>query len=215
MASASSQQVCTWIPGVVKKETVAHAVQDARVIPGTSLLLELPGEVRNRIFRHVLVSDDEIPIDKTNFKQPTLLRTCKTIKNEASPIYYHENSFRFCVELHDSTAMTSWWQHAKSSRKGGIRGTTDYHIDDLSGCSWSNLLTWLRRFHAGMIPGFLEMHLIASDDSIDAQLVTLFRVAGVMRGLPWETVVKVLEAQKDLLDHLGVERIVEDKAPDE
>ena len=59
------------------------------------------------------------------------------------------------------------------------------------------------------------MHLAASDDSISAQLITLFRVAEAMQGVPWATVVKVLEAQKELLDHLGVTRIVEEDGSSE
>jgi hypothetical protein len=73
-----------------------------------SLLLNLPPELRNRIYELVLVSHDLIEVDsnhanyevednleedKSTIKEPPLLRTCQIIRNEATPLYYSSNAF--------------------------------------------------------------------------------------------------------------------------
>jgi hypothetical protein len=58
-----------------------------------SKLLTIPGEIRNQIYRHVIVSDSKIRITNTPIPEPALLKTCSTIRRETIAIYYLENSF--------------------------------------------------------------------------------------------------------------------------
>ena len=62
----------------------------------TSPLLDLPGEIRNKIMRLCLVSDKAFTI-KLRFPSfdTSLMRVNKRIYEEASSIFYHENVFRF------------------------------------------------------------------------------------------------------------------------
>ncbi|KAK4544345.1 hypothetical protein LTR36_004236 [Oleoguttula mirabilis] len=62
-----------------------------------STLLKLPPELRNRIYREVLVCANPIRV-ATAFAQqqwqaPSLLQTCVQIRGEASGIHYAENTF--------------------------------------------------------------------------------------------------------------------------
>lgn len=59
-----------------------------------SPLLALAPELRNDIYRHVLVSDAAIDIgSESSATQPSILQTCRQIREEAESIYYHENIF--------------------------------------------------------------------------------------------------------------------------
>ena len=77
-----------------------------------SLLLDLPPELRNRVYEHVLVSNDSIEVDpnygyygieddleddleedRSTIKEPPLLQTCQMIRNEATQLYYSSNRF--------------------------------------------------------------------------------------------------------------------------
>lgn len=64
-----------------------------------SPLLRLPGELRNRIYRHLLVSKARIIIARgmhqksISLSHPPLALTCKQLHEEVSRIYYEENSF--------------------------------------------------------------------------------------------------------------------------
>ena len=52
-------------------------------------LLDLTGELRNRIYRYALVDPDQlsIPITVDGYARPGLLSTCKQIRQEALKIY--------------------------------------------------------------------------------------------------------------------------------
>lgn len=57
-------------------------------------LLGIPGELRNRISRMVLMEDEAISITATeNHKQPGFLRTCRQLRAEARDIFEKENDF--------------------------------------------------------------------------------------------------------------------------
>ena len=65
-----------------------------------SALLALPGEIRNRIYRYVLVKQSPFSIKLQFFPlDAALLRVNKQVYREASGIFYHENVFRFREEL--------------------------------------------------------------------------------------------------------------------
>ena len=75
-------------------------------------LLDLPGEIRNRIYHEVLVQGKPFDIFKYDrfgsersllniqraFQQPGLTRSCKRIREESLPIFYGLNSFIGCVD---------------------------------------------------------------------------------------------------------------------
>lgn len=76
---------------------------------GRCRLLELPAELRNRIYHYALV-EEQIDVATTYrhgiqiIKAPGLLETCRTARSEASAIYYSLNAFWFC----DTHAVTHW-----------------------------------------------------------------------------------------------------------
>jgi hypothetical protein len=71
------------------------------------LLLNLPPELRNRIYELVLIGDDLVEVgtdvvvrryaegeeSRAVIKEPPLLRTCHTIRNDATQLYYSSNKF--------------------------------------------------------------------------------------------------------------------------
>ncbi|KAI9834140.1 MAG: hypothetical protein M1826_005251 [Phylliscum demangeonii] len=60
--------------------------------------LDLPGEIRVRIYRHVLLVDRIVDLDITNaaviHPRLQLFRTCRQIYAEAFPVFYGRNTFR-------------------------------------------------------------------------------------------------------------------------
>ncbi|KAI7308404.1 hypothetical protein KC315_g13355 [Hortaea werneckii] len=65
-----------------------------------SPLMKLSPELRNRIYREVLVSGAIVRMTDTygngEWSPPALLHTCRRIRREASGIYYSMNAFLFC-----------------------------------------------------------------------------------------------------------------------
>ncbi|KAK5112292.1 hypothetical protein LTR85_011564 [Meristemomyces frigidus] len=73
-----------------------------------SQLLALPPELRNIIYRCVLVSDTPINIScEASITPPTLLDTCRRIREEAISIYYHENTFAATAPTFGNPSSTS------------------------------------------------------------------------------------------------------------
>lgn len=62
----------------------------------TSLFGRLPCELRNKIWRFLLLRADSIDITDTRLlNEPVILATCRQIRDEGIGIYYAENTFRF------------------------------------------------------------------------------------------------------------------------
>ncbi|KAK5124405.1 hypothetical protein LTR85_001622 [Meristemomyces frigidus] len=78
----------------------------ASIPQSLSVLLALPGELRNRIFHLAVVPDDEVIVDITCLRKddkktywrikpgrPVLAFTCKALKQEVTSIYFAETTF--------------------------------------------------------------------------------------------------------------------------
>lgn len=76
-------------------------------LQGESPLLQLPGEIQNRIYRYAVVDVESVhvarkqyPWDNTGHlrpKQPPLMRVCHQLRNVVGSIYYGENVFTIDV----------------------------------------------------------------------------------------------------------------------
>ncbi|KAF2711806.1 hypothetical protein K504DRAFT_333623, partial [Pleomassaria siparia CBS 279.74] len=58
---------------------------------------DLPPELRNKVYRHVLVADDgfQLPTGKILSRSAQFLRTCRLVHSEGCSILYGENNFSF------------------------------------------------------------------------------------------------------------------------
>ncbi|THV67851.1 hypothetical protein D6D28_07173 [Aureobasidium pullulans] len=63
-------------------------------------LMDLPSEVRLRIYEHMLVDSSKQDISPScgiETRRPSLLRTSRQVRNEAMPVFYGANRFRFAL----------------------------------------------------------------------------------------------------------------------
>ncbi|KAK4614235.1 hypothetical protein CLAFUW4_08767 [Fulvia fulva] len=124
----------------------------------TCHLLELPAELRNTIYRYTLCAEEEIAItsDSNNCHQPALLRTCRQVRQEAAPIYYHENEITIDAPDFDPSLIIAFWQHAGRHIPFDKRSKVLIDIGR-NVRSWNNLLSWVKAFWDGrvtyMVPG--------------------------------------------------------------
>ena len=97
--------------------------------------LNLPGEIRNQIYRLVLVKD--IPINGIRTKLPAigLLRVCKRVHEEAVSILHAENTFTFGISI-NFTNLQRLGLHCFPLRLD-VWPTQRYH-------------KWLRKLHIGI-----------------------------------------------------------------
>lgn len=91
-----------------------------------AMLLQLPGELRNRIIRLSLLQDTPIDLlrlqwrrDRTGYDpvlipEPDLSRTCRSLRPEVLSIYYGENTFNLgtghhILSMHEIPSQLSLW----------------------------------------------------------------------------------------------------------
>lgn len=123
----------------------------------TSPLLDLPGELRNRIYRAALL-EDHIDVENACFAEPGLLRTCKMIRHETGPIFYAENMFEIEVRDYDSAAIVKWTKKEKRVAK-------EFKVEEMSARvsrgpqtpHWKNLVTAADRLAKGEIKLYLHL----------------------------------------------------------
>ncbi|CZT15895.1 uncharacterized protein RCC_01734 [Ramularia collo-cygni] len=72
-----------------------------------SRLCKLPAEMKNAIYRFVLIEQDLIHVTASGYSRNggCILATCKEIRVEALGIYYDENKFLHFISKFDSTPL--------------------------------------------------------------------------------------------------------------
>ncbi|KAK5127466.1 hypothetical protein LTR85_006805 [Meristemomyces frigidus] len=168
-------------------------MQDQREEPNTpSGLLSLPPELRNIIYRHVLVEPSNIVVPHGTLPppQPGLLRSGKQVRREAIKIYYTENVFTFRLRNYDASTYHKWAGksilHQKAPVKWKFHGSPN----------WANLLQWLHWFNDKECngPSTREMSADDKDQFAVAQLFAIVqeRQRGKLKE-PWIQVEVLLE----------------------
>ena len=111
--------------------------------------LDLPPEMRNRVYKLALIEkDEEIEVDAT-WQPPALLSTCKQIRSETLHMAYQSNAFIFKITDCDASLFVAFDKHVESLPEE-LRDTVSYKIR-LFGRDWDNLMVWCRHVWKGEV----------------------------------------------------------------
>ncbi|KAK4498049.1 hypothetical protein PRZ48_010705 [Zasmidium cellare] len=174
---------------------------------GICHLFRLSAELRNRIYRDVLVEDDEIPIDTRGdpegagtadrFAQPGVLRTCRQIRSEAASIYYLENQFGFELVGVDAGKLIAFCKQASPYwRQSDI---LQVFVPWQSG-DWGNLVEWLQAHYENRAPSCSCEDDLNCGGCLVSRMFELVEVLDPAREMRWEGVEKVLSAVKYMVE---------------
>lgn len=110
--------------------------------------LGIPGELRNLIYRNILLQPGMIRVSSSTPSQPAVLLTSRRIRTEALPIWLAENTFKVDAWDMRLSVPSNYHQHwlSRVQHKNffiTMRGKKD----------WKNLKGWLKRFAAHEVPG--------------------------------------------------------------
>ncbi|KAF7185428.1 hypothetical protein HII31_13275 [Pseudocercospora fuligena] len=175
-------------------------------------LLSIPAEMRNRIYRLVLLEYATNPkINDGGFgrvqflphgphpQEPSLLQTCTQIRKEASSIYYMENRFVFEARDCDITLAMDWFSSSK------LRRQSDISLALSGNPNWKNLITWLQAAFKNKI-GFMASEpswsRTPSDNAMCWQVphaMRLVKMLKVEQQMSWAQVEAMLEVVHDLM----------------
>lgn len=154
--------------------------------------LELAPELRNRIYRFVLVSPRDIHLEREARVEPALLRTTRQLRDEAASIYYSENLF--VMKIHDMAgAEVVPFRHLLLRYRTSVRG--NFRVQLLTGVDWSNLLEWLKTYHGPQSSMKCYRPSSKGTYNSDGRIVAYaFDVVKRMKDDRWSKVEEVLEA---------------------
>ncbi|KAK3680221.1 hypothetical protein LTR78_000599 [Recurvomyces mirabilis] len=160
-------------------------------------LFKLPAELRNIIYRHVLVSGEEIKLKPKGPGEPALLRVCRGVRKEARSIYYTENKFRLSITAFNGVAFTHFARQYRIYRHLRPQGNSNITFLIDNDPHWENLVAWVKDYFlwAGLRPD-LEVKTRPSDHIVNAA----FNLADAVPHwgyYGWATVEKSLEAFRD------------------
>lgn len=173
---------------------------------GPCHLLELPAELRNSIYRYVLLGywknwmEDQtrpiVDIEDHDFEQPSLLRTCRQIRSEASPIYYLQTHFYLTIHNFDPEIvhrlhrqMVRYWSNSDNQLQNKFKHRC--LVTSGPGFGWNNLMAWLKLYYDGEV-SYPKLCDCGWDDEICCAAQHAFVMVKKLASSPWE-VVKTLQ----------------------
>ena len=164
----------------------------------SSPFMDLPGELKNRIYFYSLARPDNIEITAANWNthQPALLKTCKQIRHEALPIFYNDNSIS--ANIDDWSPAVKNACHVLWERYGLSTARFSHYFTGKP--DWGNLLQWLHAFFLGTMKGISDV--VNKNRALERKTVgVMFLMASSARvnRTPWAALSEMLEAQRGLL----------------
>lgn len=197
--------------------------QDMPAATSQSPLFRLSAELRNKIYRLVLVQDSNIEMSAPAFRRPGLLDVSRKIRSEALAIYYYENRFRCLLPDYDPVLYVRWIaamkkiglqtdnampesQHVKC-RIAFIHGQDP---DKGSLPNWINFSKHMKHIYDGDLPSF-SVGAVQAYEQVKGKTTLPKRSETVAKAamadlvkrtrkvFSWEEVTELLEGQRAIL----------------
>lgn len=167
-----------------------------------SALLNLPPEMRNRIYEDSLIEKGLILVTK-DLKIPALLHASRQTRKEAVPIWHLRNRFRLPISDCDSslfqTYMTKVMKPLETEFGTWLRLPTLVAFGNRK-VVWHDLVQWCKAVWAAKVPG-LEL---TSNSYLELAIIrAALNIARMGRDLPWLEVLSQLEGVRIIAGSLG------------
>ncbi|KAK4955216.1 hypothetical protein LTR10_007411 [Elasticomyces elasticus] len=172
-----------------------------RVPRTSSALLNLPPELRNRIWEEALVSkkgSTSIAINKHTWAQPLLLRTCKQIRKEAGPMYYSLNTFAI---VHTDLDFRVHIRFCKSAAKFAVALPRMTYFEGAVGLPrWDSLMIGAKAVHEGVIP---FDYYYTGKTGVPAAADGVLQLVAALKDVKWDKVQYALDMYKWSIVRVG------------
>ena len=159
-------------------------------IPPKPTFLTMPGELRNKIYRLVLLSES-ITISKGRSAKPALFSTCRQIYQETTAIFYLENYWTIDVYDWDLSVYEAF--HDQVRMEHGIpEELTSININTGSYWKKGNLIKLLQRLHKDQLT-YGDYVYAAEQDDKEAIIHGAFYIVGCLHKHSWHDIEQVLQ----------------------
>jgi hypothetical protein len=180
-------------------ERAVPTTQDAPTDAELSPFLRLPGELRNKIYRLVLLQPDQqrLEVAVTGINEPGLLLANHKIRDEAAPIFYGENRFQIRFLNYHPAPILKWTNKCRK-----VYWKYNKLFPECSGLTWfgtrvpnwRDLLLWLEHWHGNKVYEGFGVPVGGVQTSADIRLIpVMFQMVDADRDKPWDKVREYLE----------------------
>lgn len=173
--------------------------------------MKLPAELRLRIYKYALYSDDDGVCEVTRnegIPEPALLFTCKTVGEEGVAIFYTVNSIRLVAESFHPAVHNLIAHKVAAIRTAGMHlGELEIEIFTIGKRNFHNLPLWVQHIHSGKtLKPCATDHQVPAEMEPESKFVdSLFRIAEGVREGPWADVERVVNGLRGGLVALNEE----------
>ncbi|KAK3669185.1 hypothetical protein LTR78_010939 [Recurvomyces mirabilis] len=185
---------------------LAGSKEDTITQDGTeSRLLELPPELRNRIYEYCPIERGRAIVITAALKQPAMLSVCRLIRSEALDVWYQCNDFDIHITDCDAQLLRSFQKHLKHSStplsstkivdKSGDRPGLAITV---SGAHWEIVLQWAQWAYQRKALG--PRRADSADNNTESVVCAIMDIAetAAKDGLPWVACKTMIEGLRDL-----------------
>ena len=156
-------------------------------------LLQLPPEVRSKVYREVLIRNGAILV-MPNVKQPAVLRCCVQIRREAISYYYTLNTFRFKMSQYEIARRGYFSKLIEKFSLLGASTNFTVRYSYTMQPDWANLYEWLKLIHEGTValvprPNLYSLRTHGAN-MLDA--MPAFQIVQMLLDQPWASVTEGL-----------------------
>ncbi|EME84624.1 uncharacterized protein MYCFIDRAFT_195623 [Pseudocercospora fijiensis CIRAD86] len=169
-------------------------------------LLTLPGELRNRIYRLVLLTanNEKISISSTGFSRPALTRVNKQVRRETLKIFYYENRFKTTIHAFHPALLRKFIACICTADSELEQRLLSYTLSvPLDSPSWSNLMAWAKEYHGKILLARphppKKLREFEMSDMTRHVVGAMFETVRVLRKQPWKQVEEVLGVSRPTL----------------
>lgn len=176
-----------------------QSVRRAKAAPKEYVsLLTLPPELRNQIWREVLLSPGLLVTNPTSgaLREPGLLRVSRTVRRETLGIYYMEIDFCCIVANFDHKLWQRWLTR---SAFRAFRHKRQMKLMVLPSTDWPNLKHWAKDIRDGRCVGFIQgvPNIPLSSNNLFAAQLFKIVTREKKAGSSWEKVEERLEDARE------------------
>ena len=164
-------------------------------------MLDLPGEIRNRIYRHAVTYTTPVVVDAQGVYEPALLRSCSQVRREALTIYNSENMFHISFPHFHASIAAKWTERVELIVNTHHTTITSRHGTIYGGRNWDNLREWFRLFHCCKVLNRMRSPSeqdISVGGRVAAEVFAIgmvFEMLDEFQDLPWERVARLVDEQ--------------------
>ena len=169
--------------------------QDVGITTSTSALLTMPPELRNIIYRYILVEEKQLYLSRRSWvsHQRPLPQICRQVRDDAFKLFYTLKEFGVENKDCDASVLHHLSLLSKRNNVSGMK----YYLLRSEQPSWVSLKAWVKQYHSLKNVGLFYKWKTHTLEHV--VVGTVFQTAKQCRDMAWGCVKKLVDVHHHTL----------------